>query len=70
MNIPIFEGVGLFFVEPFSDFFAEHIDVGLVDVPAFVDQRDGVVNWDVLQLLLFLLPVFVQNEKKFFSSTC
>ncbi len=70
MDWPEYYDLYLFLVEPFSNLLAEHVDIGLVDVPALVDQRDRVVYRDVLQLLLLLLPVLVQNKQQLLRPAC
>lgn len=59
----------LFLIEPFAYLFRKHVDVGLIDVAALVYQRDSVVDLDIGQFLRLLLPVLVQNEQQFLSTT-
>jgi hypothetical protein len=61
--LPGFKQIYLFFVESLSDLFTEHVDVGLVDVPALIDEGDGIIDLDVVQLFGLLLPVLVQNKQ-------
>lgn len=53
----------LFLIETLSDLFAKHIDVCFIDVPALVDQRNSVIDWNVLQLFLLLLPILIQDKQ-------
>lgn len=64
MNVPILKGVINFLIEPLLNLFAQHVDIGLINVSALFDEGDRVVDLDVLELGLFLLPVLVQNEEK------
>ncbi len=49
MYVSIFEWIVDFLIEALFDFLAEHIDVGFVDVLAFLDEGHCIVNVDVLQ---------------------
>lgn len=70
MDMTIFERICLLFVETLSNLFTEHVNVGLVDVPALIDQRNSIVDLNVGKFFRFLLPILIQNEKKLLSSTC
>lgn len=59
MYVPVLEGVVYLLVETLLDLLAQHVDVGFVDVLAFFNEGDGVVDVDVGELGLFLLPVFI-----------
>ena len=56
--------VYILFVETLSDLLAQHVDVGFIDVSAFVDERYSVVDLDVSQLLALLLPVLIENKQQ------
>lgn len=64
VDVPVLEGVGFFLVEPLAYLLAEHVDVGLVDVAALVDEGDRVVDLYVVELVRLLLPVLVQDEQQ------
>ena len=59
MNIPILKWVVDLFIKSLLDLFTQHVDIGFIYVFAFLYQGDGVVDVDVGELGLFLLPVFI-----------
>jgi len=64
MGSPKWGVVYILFVEALSDLLAQHVDVGFIDVSAFVDERYSVVDLDVSQLLALLLPVLIEDEQQ------
>lgn len=68
MDVSVLEGIRLFFVEPFSNLLAEHVDVGLIDVPALINQRNRIVDLYIVELICLLLPVLIQNKQKLLCS--
>ena len=63
MNVPVLEWIVYFLVESLLDFFAEHIDVGFINIFAFLYQRNCVVNVDVSKLCFLFFPVLIQYEE-------
>ena len=63
MDWPEWTNRYLFFIKSFAYLFRKHVNVGLVDVSAFIDKGNRIVDLDVRQFFRFLLPVFIQNEQ-------
>lgn len=68
--VAVLEGVVDFLVEPLLDLLAEHIDVGLVNVLALLNQRDSVIDVDVCQLTLLPFPILVEDEQELLGPAC
>lgn len=69
VDVLILEGIPRFLVESLLDLLAQHVDVCLVDLLAFVDQFDGVVYPDVLEFLDILVPKLIQDEQQLLSAS-
>jgi len=59
----VLEWIIFLFVETFSDFFAEHIDISFVNVSTLVNQRNCVVDLYVFELFFVLFPILVKDKE-------
>jgi hypothetical protein len=69
MDISVFKWIVDLFIESLLNFFAQHVNIGFVNVFALLYQGDSIINVDVGELVLFLLPIFIQNKQQLFCSS-
>lgn len=58
------------FVKALFYLLAKHVDISLIDIFAFLDQGNCIVNLNVSQLFFVLLPILIQNKKQLLCSSC